>query len=163
MIIPFFIISNLLLQLILMQNIYSQSDSLIIEHYTGEQGLSNSSIMSIYQDNKGYIWFSTGKGIDRYDGYNFQPYINNPGDTTSFINASGMAIYMDKKGTLWFGSKHGLEKFNRTTNTFTNYLPDNSKNEQVLANFICYMAEDNKGIFWVTTNKGVYQFNRVTG
>jgi signal transduction histidine kinase/ligand-binding sensor domain-containing protein/DNA-binding response OmpR family regulator len=154
---------NIVPVLILSKMLYCQSDSLIIEHYTGEQGLSNSSIMSIYQDNEGYIWFSTGKGIDRYDGYNFQPYINNPGDTTSFINASGMAIYMDKKGTLWFGSRHGLEKFNRTTNTFTNYLPDNSKKEKILANFVCYMIEDNKDIFWVTTGKGVYQFNEASG
>jgi signal transduction histidine kinase/ligand-binding sensor domain-containing protein/CheY-like chemotaxis protein/AraC-like DNA-binding protein len=161
--IPFFIISTLLLQLVLLQNTYPQSDSLIIEHYTGEQGLSNSSIRSIYQDNEGYMWFSTGKGLDRYDGYNFQAYINSPGDTTSFINASGMAIYMDKKGTLWFGSMHGLEKFNRTTNSFTNYLPDNSKKGRVLANFVCYMIEDKKDIFWVITGKGVYQFNEASG
>jgi ligand-binding sensor domain-containing protein len=162
-IIPFFIVSNLFLQFILLHNIYSQSDSLIIEHYTGEHGLSNSSINSIYQDKEGYLWFATGKGIDRYDGYDFQAYINIPGDTTSFINAPATAIYMDKEGTLWFGSLHGLEKFNRTTNTFINYLPINSNKEQVLANFVWYMTEDNKGIFWVTTGKGVYQFNRASG
>ncbi len=149
--------------LILSRLLYPQSDSLIIEHYTREQGLSNSSVEFINQDNEGYLWFSTVKGIDRYDGYSFQSYVNNPGDTTSFINASAISSYLDIDGTLWFGTRYGLEKFNRKTNTFTNYLPDRSKKEQILANFVCYMIEDNKGLFWVTTGKGVYQFNKASG
>ena len=63
---PFFV--PILFVLILVQTLHSQTDSLIIEHITDEQGLSNFLITSIIQDREGYIWFSTLHGIERYDG-----------------------------------------------------------------------------------------------
>ena len=156
-------LKNLLLFLFFTASIYSQSDNLIVEHITREQGLPNSPITWTVQDSEGYIWFCTENGVVRYDGYTFQHYSNNPNDTTSFTNANAISSYLDKQGTLWFGTRHGLEKFNRSTNSFTNYLPDHSKKIQVIANFVCYMTEDTKGNFWITTGKGVYQFNRVSG
>ena len=158
-ILPIFFIAILLSQII-----YPQSDNLIVKHYSLEQGLSNSFIgYNITQDRGGYLWFSTDEGIIRYDGYNFDTYVNDLGDTTSFTNAAAISSYMDKEGILWFGTRHGLEKYNRKTNSFTDYLPDRSTKGEMLANFVCYMVEDSKGTFLVTTGKGVYRFNKKSG
>ena len=160
--IRFFIVNSILL-LILSQMLYSQPDSLIIEHYSLEQGLSNSTIWSIIQDREGYLWFTTGNGVVRYDGYKFQSYVNKSGDTTSFTNDVAWCSYVDKEGTLWFGSGDGLEKFNRRTNNFTNYLPDKFAKGHVIGNIIISILEDRSGIFWVTTSTGVFKFNKISG
>ena len=161
--IALFDVRNILSALILSSLLYSQSDNFIVEHITKEQGLPNSPITWTIQDREGYLWFCTENGVVRFDGYTFQPYSNNPNDSTSFTNANAISSYLDKQGTLWFGTRHGLEKYNRSTNSFTNYLPDHSKKKQVISNFVCFMNEDTKGNFWVTTGKGVYQFNKATG
>jgi ligand-binding sensor domain-containing protein len=160
--IRFFIVISLFMS-IPSRVMYPQSDSLIIEHYSLEQGLSNSTIWSIIQDRESYLWFATGKGVIRYDGYQFQSYINKPDDSTSFSNAVAWCSYVDKEGTLWFGSGNGLEKFNRRTNNFTNYLPDNFAKGHVIGNIVITTGEDKRGIFWVTTGKGIFKFNKISG
>jgi signal transduction histidine kinase/ligand-binding sensor domain-containing protein/DNA-binding response OmpR family regulator len=154
-----FILSILFLPL----KLYSQENSLVIQHLTRQQGLSSSSVNCIIQDENGYLWFSTRMGIDRYDGYNFESYVNRLGDASSFINTNTAEIYIDKQGTLWCGSYDGLERFNDRTNSFTNFLPNSSKNPQTSANFVFYMVEDHKGTFWVSTARKIYKFNRRTG
>ena len=158
-----FLIINSILLLVFSQMLYSQSDSLIIEHYSLEQGLPNSTIRFVIQDREGYLWFTTDNGVVRYDGYHFQSYVNKPGDSTSFINDVAWCSYVDKEGTLWFGSGDGLEKYNRRTNNFTNYLPDNFAKGHVIGNIIISIVEDKKGIFWVTTGEGVFKFNKISG
>jgi signal transduction histidine kinase/ligand-binding sensor domain-containing protein/DNA-binding response OmpR family regulator len=153
----------ILIILISSPKLYSQSDSLPIEHLSLEQGLPNAYVGNIIQDSEGYLWFCTEKGVERYDGYGFRSYMNNPDDTTSFINASATSLYIDREGILWCGSLHGLEKFDRTTNSFTNYLLDHSEKASVSINYIYDILEDNRGIFWVTNGNGVFKFNRISG
>ena len=46
------------------------------DHLTIEQGLSQSLVYDIYQDNEGYLWFATQDGLNRYDGYSFKIFRN---------------------------------------------------------------------------------------
>ena len=48
-----------------------------------EDGLSQSTIFSSLQDKEGYMWFATRSGLNRYDGYNFKVFFNDPKDSTS--------------------------------------------------------------------------------
>ena len=50
---------------------------------TTDEGLSSSSVTSILQDSKGFIWIGTYDGLNRYDGYNFVQYKNSASDSTS--------------------------------------------------------------------------------
>ncbi len=45
-----------------------------IEYLDMEDGLSNRFAKAIYQDSKGFIWISTGSGLNRFDGHNFKVY-----------------------------------------------------------------------------------------
>jgi ligand-binding sensor domain-containing protein len=54
-----------------------------MEHLTTEQGLASNSINVILQDSKGFMWFVTGNGLNRYDGYNFRFYGYNAKDANS--------------------------------------------------------------------------------
>jgi signal transduction histidine kinase/ligand-binding sensor domain-containing protein len=86
-------------------------DNLLFRHISVEQGLSQSTVYKIAQDNAGFIWMATGDGIDRYDGKDFSSYRGKFGDTTSDypedknINSK---ILEDRFGRLWFASDAGV-------------------------------------------------------
>lgn len=85
-----------------------------------ENGLSQSTVLSSLQDNEGYMWFATRSGLNRYDGYRFLVYSNDPKDPTSISDDAINSIFEDRDGTIWAGTVNGnLNKFNRLTETFT--------------------------------------------
>ena len=66
------------------------------KHFTTKEGLVNNSVMSIYEDSAGIIWFGTGYGLSRYDGKSFQNFTIKAGDLSNVINT----IIEDKTGKL---------------------------------------------------------------
>ena len=60
-------------QLLLGQDYY-------FEHYTVENGLSHNTVLSSLQDSKGFLWFGTKDGLNRFDGYTFKRFQNKPND-----------------------------------------------------------------------------------
>jgi signal transduction histidine kinase/ligand-binding sensor domain-containing protein/CheY-like chemotaxis protein/AraC-like DNA-binding protein len=77
-----------------------------------DQGLSNNGVTSIFKDYKGFMWFGTFDGLNRYDGYSFKVFRHIPGDTTS-LNANHIrAIAEDANHHLWVGTGKGLNIYN---------------------------------------------------
>ena len=87
-------------------------------HYQVEQGLSYNSVFSIIQDSKGFLWFGTKDGLNRFDGYNFKIFRNKPGDTNSLRNSVIRAVYEDTQKEIWVGTSNGLYQYNDTTQQF---------------------------------------------
>ena len=91
---------NLLVFLVLIFYFYSvgaQQRTYQIEHLTVENGLHHNQINSIIQDSLGFIWCATPYGLERYDGYEFKLYQNNPGDTTSIQSNNIYDLYTDNQ------------------------------------------------------------------
>ena len=83
-----------------------------------EQGLSQSSVYSIYQDSRGFLWFGTEDGLNKFDGYNFTVYRHNPDDPLSLSDNTILSIFEDKSGELWVGTYgRGLNRFDRLQST----------------------------------------------
>lgn len=98
----------LLLISIVPLNSYGQSFG-----YLGiEEGLSNSTVTTIYKDKHGLMWFGTFDGLNRFDGYTFTRFRNRPGDTTSVPDNFITALAEDKAGRLWVGTTNGIGVFN---------------------------------------------------
>jgi ligand-binding sensor domain-containing protein len=72
----FCITLNLLLFTII---IYPQ-ENYVFEHFSIPEGLSNPTVFSILQDSYGFIWIGTADGLNRYDGFEFKVYKNDPAD-----------------------------------------------------------------------------------
>lgn len=79
-----FLILLYFLLIIVSPCIYSQTENIILEHFSVDQGMPTK-VSCILQDNTGYLWFGTFSGLYKYDGYNFIPYRHDPADTTSII------------------------------------------------------------------------------
>ncbi|HSL89740.1 MAG TPA: two-component regulator propeller domain-containing protein, partial [Ignavibacteriaceae bacterium] len=85
-----------------------------------EDGLSQSTVFTSLQDRIGFMWFGTSSGLNKYDGYKFTVYLNDPDDTTSIAGEVISALFEDSDGTLWVGSIEGnINKYNRETDSFT--------------------------------------------
>ena len=73
-----------------------------IYKYIGvEDGLSNRRVYSIQKDRKGYMWFLTHEGIDRYNGKEFKQYklMDGKEEVNSLLNLNW--LYIDTEGVLW--------------------------------------------------------------
>jgi len=142
--------------------INAQDTDLNFEHILSDKGLSQNTIHCILQDSKGFLWFATEDGLDRYDGYKFTTYKNNPQDKSTISDNFIWTMYEDKTGTLWVGTNSGgLSKFNRKTEKFTNYKYDPSNPYSLSNNNVRAIFEDSQGVLWIgTEGGGLNEFDR---
>ena len=131
----------------------SQTPTLKFKHITDEQGLSNTSVECIFQDYRGFMWFGTLDGLNRYDGYKITVYSNNPKDTASISDNSVNCIYEDHQHRLWIGTGNGLNLFDQTTNKFIRYTHTLRLNS-INSNKINDIHEDAAHNLWIATAGG---------
>lgn len=134
--------------------VLAQHDHIRFERLTINDGLSLSSVYSIYQDSKGFMWFGTEDGLNKYDGKRFQIFRPEPGNASSLAYKWTELIYEDSKEQLWFGSKGGLTQFNPENEKFTRYHSKDARN-QMVGDAISCLAEDKNKKLWVGTSSGM--------
>src|SRR5215216_3305850 len=92
---------------------FSQKQDFKFTHISTDKGLSQSVVQCTLKDSKGFMWFGTRDGLNKYDGNTFTVYKydheKKGSISSSFIND----ILEDSQGNLWVGTKSGLNKFNR--------------------------------------------------
>ncbi len=98
-----------------------QDQLLKFKNFTIEDGLSQSSIMCILKDSRGYMWFGTEDGLNKYDGNNFTVYRHKPNDKESISDSNINSIVEQEDGFLWIGTKNGLNYFNPDNEKFIRY------------------------------------------
>jgi diguanylate cyclase (GGDEF)-like protein len=80
-----------------------------------EQGLSQSSVMDILQDGRGYVWLATEEGLDRFDGLSFKVYRHDPAEPLSLPSNFVWDVEADTSGDLWIATTGGLALWQRAT------------------------------------------------
>jgi signal transduction histidine kinase/ligand-binding sensor domain-containing protein len=142
----------------------SQSTNLQFKHLTVEDGLSQSTIHAIFQDKKGFMWFGTDIGLNKYDGNKFTVYQNNTFDTTSVSSNFLTSIFEDSYGKLWVGSGYnGLNYFDREKEVFIRYNYNKAKPGCISNDNIRAIFEDSQKKLWIgTSGGGLNLYNRAT-
>jgi len=140
----------------------AQNEDLRFEHIGLEEGLSNEKVTAMLQDSKGYIWFGTFDGLNKYDGYTFTKYKFDPSDSNSLSQNLIYTIFEDKYGTIWVSTFEGLCKFDWASEKFSRYKP--STKARFSNPNIGAINEDSNGMIWVGSyTGGLCRFNRQTG
>src|SRR4051812_42547922 len=89
--------------------------------YSLKDGLSFGIVNSITQDNKGFMWFATNEGLNRFDGTTFKVFKSRQGDSTSLASNFVQSIVLGKDGYIWVSSRSGLSRFDARTEKFSHY------------------------------------------
>jgi signal transduction histidine kinase/streptogramin lyase/ActR/RegA family two-component response regulator len=136
--------------------LHALARSITFENISIEQGLSQSAVFCIFQDSRGFMWFGTEDGLNRYDGYGFAIFKPEPHDPGSLSNNNIWSIYEDSAGVLWIGTYNGLNKLERETGKFTHFLsvpgdPNSLSHNNVR---IIYEAPSTPGVLWLGTEGG---------
>ena len=100
------------------------SESINFNNITIEDGLSQSTVETMIQDSRGYIWIGTNDGLNRYNGYEFKQYKHDKYNTNSILNNYIVHIAEDKEGYIWVSTLKGLSKINPDTDEIKNYYSD---------------------------------------
>lgn len=147
--------------LLILQQVSAQPQ-IKFKHLTNNDGLSQSNVLAILQDRKGFMWFCTRDGLNKYDGYKFEVFKHDHHDTTTLAGNDVRDVLEDKEGDIWIATFGGLSKYNRNKNNFTRYT--HSENPQsISSNTVTCLYEDESGDIWVGTSRGFHLFDKETG
>lgn len=126
-------------------------------------GLNFEFVTGITQDINGIMWYSTKKGLYRYDGNLLSSYKNNPLNPNSIINNLLESIYADFNGDIWIGSLgQGLDRFDPLSEIFTHFKHDPNDPESLSNDTVTAILRDQQGTLWVGTHGGLDQFDPKT-
>jgi ligand-binding sensor domain-containing protein/signal transduction histidine kinase/DNA-binding NarL/FixJ family response regulator len=129
----------------------SRAQELRFNQLMTRNGLSQNSIFAIAQDSRGFMWYGSRFGLNRYDGHGFRLYKSIASDSTTLSDDYILSIYCDAQKTLWVGTSNGLNKFNPILNSFERiYLPGG-------VHAITCIYQDKSGKLWAGSSKGLYQ------
>ena len=147
--------SVLLLLLLLTTLAYPQTEHLSFEHLGTAQGLSQSNVICTLQDSRGFMWFGTREGLNKYNGYSFTVYKNEIGDDRSLSNNMVNDIVEDAKGNLWIGTwGGGLDRYDRKTDQFVHFRHNPADPTSISSNLVLALLKDSEGAIWIGTEDG---------
>src|SRR5271157_2451287 len=123
-------------------------------HLTSSDGLSQDHVYVILQDHRGFMWFATEDGLNRYDGNAFVVYKNNPNDPGSLGANFIQDVLEDDHGYLWVAAFPGVNKFDPATERTTRYPHDPNNPNSPSGDSVESIARDSRGFLWFATSDG---------
>lgn len=131
----------------------SNPQEINFKHLTINDGLSQNAVFAIMKDRRGFMWFGTKDGLNKYDGYNFTIYQHNPFDTTTLSANYITTLFEDNRGLIWVGTfDRGINVYDRAKDIFRRI--DLGSDGLSLRNAfeIKDIDEDSQGNIWVATS-----------
>ncbi|MEK7728166.1 MAG: two-component regulator propeller domain-containing protein, partial [candidate division KSB1 bacterium] len=129
-------------------------------HYADAQGLSQNTVLCALQDRRGFMWFGTQDGLNRFDGYTFSVFKHDPDNANSLSENWIWSIYEDRHGYLWiatFGG--GANRFDPQTETFTAYRHAPQDSTSLSHDTVWGFYENAAGELYVAANNGLNRFH----
>lgn len=156
-----FIMSLLLLCLYCnSQELNSFLENKIIKSFSTEDGLIHPDVTSITQDEDGFIWIGTEIGMQRYDGYRFQNFINDIGIRSNLQNSIIKDLVVDRKGKIWAATwGAGISIFDTEDYGFYDFEKNLIENHESYHKSIQCLSHNRDDSFWIGTHKGLVYYS----
>ena len=131
-------------------------------HITNEQGLSNSAVNTIFRDHRGFMWFGTWDGLNRFDGKNMKNFYPDPFDSLSLSNNIIRNLLEDESGNLWVVTERGVDRYSYHGEHFRHWFSDYPELSLSEQNIKARKAPD--GNIWVNASGiGLFRFSPSAG
>lgn len=142
----------------------AQPTSILFEHFTNADGLSNNDVKKVYKDKKGFIWIGTEYGLNRFDGKTFKIYRHNEKDSNSLPSNTIVDLLEDQLGYIWIATAAGLCRFNPMTNQFL-LIPFPKNPTAIIEDYSVGSITQNPfdQSIWIGSGKGLYRVNGKKG
>lgn len=133
--------------------------SYLFHHLSTNEGLSNSNVRTILKDSYGFLWIGTESGLNRYDGYGFKVYAENPGGSNSLWANDILGLQEDGLGNIWISSVYGYTTYNRDKDCFITDVANllQGLGIQVDRNYKVYV--DKKQDLWVLSGQKAFFYD----
>ncbi len=133
-------------------------------HLTIKDGLTQSSVKAIYQDARGYLWFGTIDGLNRYDGYHITRYYHDPTNPNSLASNDISCLYENPyDSTLYIGTEDaGLSLYNQVHDCFISFSASTQIENRIFLGHVTDMVATGRESLWIASvGKGIYRYNAV--
>ena len=128
-------------------------------HYSIENGISSNGIAAILQDSKGYIWFGTDNGLNRFDGTQFKFYQKSDPLYQNFQFNTICTLCEAKENEIWVGTECGIYIYDQKKDKFTLFEQETHQKVKI-DSWVNYIIPDKENNIWIATQRqGVFQYN----
>ncbi len=139
---------------------YTQLATSDFTQYGTKQGFTDDNVTCMTQDHFGFLWVGTTHGLNRFDGFNVEPFLHETAKT-SLLSEEISGLYWKDSTELLVSTKRGLHSVNIETFSQKNILiPPGPIGQSSKVNNIRNILSDQSGNFYITTRTGFYQFNK---
>ncbi len=135
------------------------------DHLNADDGLSQNSVISIAQDQTGFMWFATENGLNRYDGVSFKVFRRDRSNGAAFNNDFVTSLAVDNKGSVWVGTDGGgLVRWDSRSQSFTDFRNEPGKDNSLPGNHVSALLHAQDGTIWIgTLRAGLARLNPANG
>lgn len=96
-------------------------EELRFQRYGVQEGLSQGTIRDMLKDGKGFWWFATADGLNRFDGYEFHTYHHHSEDANTLVSGDINDLFLDNNQDIWISTASGCSKYNHINDKFVNF------------------------------------------
>lgn len=121
--------------------------------------MSQVSVQSLLQDKNGFIWVGTEHGLNKFDGYDFTAYLNDPNDSTSLSYNTVTELMEDDQGFIWAATRGGgVSRFDPRSETFRQFRNIPGNEHSLRDNTVSTLFQDAGKRIWVASSTGLHLY-----
>ncbi|MBR7801216.1 GAF domain-containing protein [Undibacterium sp. FT137W] len=127
------------------------------DHFSIDQGLPSTGILSIYQTRNGFVWLGTSNGLTRYDGRHIRLYSHVPGNAGTISHDRIFSLFEDSQQRLWIGTRRGIDVLDLKTDTIRRIAMPASFTAKEMV--VYGIVQDGTDALWIASGAGLLRFN----
>lgn len=135
---------------ILVQQLNAQQSKSDFESYTVKEGLSQNQVLSIAQDKRGFMWFGTEDGLNRFDGHDFKIFRHKENDPSTIVSNSVRVLFVDDDNTIWIGTDNEVCRYFPETEHIQHYPVDFTDEARLNGRYVSSIEKPLDGSLWIS-------------